>query len=99
MVFFIDLNLDLVKVDSLSFFLLFNNKRLMCGFGLLRSCVYCDCDAGEPFVGWAVGGNLVFVESFVNTEDAWLPQTVWIIVCKACFRVELFNFVFNFVLL
>ena len=50
MIFFIDLNLDLVKVDSLSFFLLFNNNRLLCGFGLLRSYVYWDCDAGEPFV-------------------------------------------------
>ena len=50
MIFFIDLNLDLVKVDSLSFFLLFNYNRLLCGFGLLRSYVYCDCDAGEPFV-------------------------------------------------
>ena len=42
---------------------------------------------------------MVVVESFVNTKDTRLPQTVWIIVGEACFRVGLLNFVFNFVLL
>ena len=74
-VFFVELNLDLVEVDSLSFFVLVDNNRLLRGCCWLSLRDYCGSEADVPGVGGAVGGNLVFVESFVNTEDPGLPQT------------------------